>query len=110
MDYLTSKQLSEWEAFLRIDPIDSLKDDIRIAGLESLITNIVQQLYADPKKGKPTSTTPLDFIIDWVGEEKEPKKQSVEEMKAILMGLAKDQNKRVAGQNKPPVKKLNKKP
>ena len=77
-----------------------------------MITDIVQCLYA--KKGsKPKLSSPLDFIIDWTGDKVyEPKTQSVEEMKQMLMSFAKSQNKRVAAQDKrttPPVKKTNKK-
>lgn len=109
LDQLTSKQISEWEAYDRIDPIGSWRDDFRIAALESLITNIVQQLYA--KKGStPVTTTPLDFMVDWTGDKvKEPKKQSVEDMKKILLGMAKNQNKKVETQSRPPVIKTNRK-
>lgn len=106
MDCLTSKQISEWEAYDKIDPIGTWREDFRLAKIESLITNIVQQLYA--KKGsKPKLTTPLDFMVDWTGEGvvQEPKKQSVEEMKATLMSFANAQNKKVGMRNKPPVKK-----
>jgi len=105
LDCLTSRQISEWEAYDRIDPIGSWRDDFRLAKVESLITNIVQQLYA--KKGsKPVLTTPLDFMVDWTGDKSyEPKKQSVEEMKAVMMGIANAQNKKVDRQSKPPVKK-----
>jgi hypothetical protein len=50
-------------------------------------------------------------MVDWGGErcELEPKKQSVEEMKNILLGIAKSQNKKVAVRNSPPTKKINKK-
>jgi len=109
LDQLTSKQISEWEVYDRIDPIGTWRDDFRIAKLESLIVNIVQQLYA--KKGHtPTITTPLDYMPDWSGERKEaePKKQSVEEMKSILLGIAKSQNKRTERNSKPPVKKTKK--
>ena len=106
MDQLTSRQISEWEAYDRIDPIGTWRDDFRFAKLESLIINIVQQLYA--KKGStPKITTPLDCMTDWSGEGKfqEPKKQSVEDMKSILLGIANVQNKKIRGANKPPVKK-----
>jgi hypothetical protein len=115
LDQLTSKQISEWEAYDRIDPIGSWRDDFRIAKLESLLVNIVQQLYTDTKKGKkPEVTSPLDFMVDWDGsKDKEPKKQSVEEMKQILLSIASAQNKkvkRVEVQSKPPVKRTNRKP
>lgn len=108
MDQLTSRQISEWEAYDKIDPIGSWRDDFRLAKIESLITNIVQQLYA--KKGtKPKLTTPLDYMPDWTGDREvaEPKKQSVEEMKEILMSFASSQNKRAKTRNTPPVSKTN---
>jgi hypothetical protein len=100
--------LSEWEAYDRIDPIGTWREDFRMAYLSSLVTNLVISVHG--KKGAKT-TSPMDFMPDW-GEEKskEPKKQSVEEMKEILLGIAKMQNKRVGIQNRPPSKKLNKKP
>ena len=69
---------------------------MRIASLESLITNIVRTLY--PVKGKkPEMTTPSDFMIEWgKKEEQRPKlkKQSQEEMKQILLGIASVQGTR----------------
>ena len=108
MEQLTSKQISEWEAYDRIDPIGTWRDDFRLAKIESLITNIVQQLYA--KKGtKPVLTTPLDFMVDWTGDKgHEPKQQSVEEMKAVMMGFMNDQKKQAERRSKPPVKKMKK--
>lgn len=96
---MTGPQLAEWEAYDRIDPVGSWRDDFMIATFESLILNIVQQLYA--KKGTtPIVTSPLDFMPDWLGEkERGPKKQSVEEMKQILLSFAKQQNKEVDRQN-----------
>lgn len=110
MDQLTSKQISEWEAFDTIDPIGKWRDDFRFAKLESLLINIVNQLYHDPKKGKPALTNPIDFMPDWTGEGtlQEPKKQSVEEMKETLMRIAHSQNKRVKTRTTPPVKKTKK--
>ena len=38
----------------------------------------------------------MDFMLEWdLEKKKEPKKQSVEEMKAALRGIASSQNKRV---------------
>ena len=97
MDLLTSRQISEWEAYDKIDPIGKWRDDYQFAQLESLLVNIITHLFHDPKKGKPVDTTPLDFMVDWTGEGKysEPKKQSVEQMKQVMMDIATNQNKRV---------------
>ena len=108
MDQLTGPQICEWEAYNKIDPIGSWVEDFRGAKLESLIVNIVQQLYC--KQGhQPVITSPLDFMPDWLGERKvESKKQSVEEMKQILTSFARRQNAKVEAQNKtferPPAK------
>ena len=87
---LTSAQLTEWEAYDRLDPIGKWRDELGFASLSSLITNIVRQLY--PEKGrKPKLTSPVDFMLEWGKEEEqkpEPKKQSVEDMKQIIMGIA----------------------
>lgn len=108
LDQLTSKQLSEWEAYDRLDPIGSWREDFRMAYLSSLITNLTISVHG--KKGAKT-TTPMEFMPEWdrEGVIHEPKKQSVEEMKAIMMGIAKNQNKKVVVRNNPPVKKLNRK-
>jgi hypothetical protein len=105
LGYLTGWQISEWEAYDKIDPIGSWREDFRMAFLSSLITNLVISVHG--KKGAKT-TSPVDFMPNWTGEEKEPKRQSTEEMKQILLGIASTQNKRVRGLDKPPVSKMRK--
>ena len=113
MEDITSAQLSEWEAFDRIDPIGKFRDEIMIANFEALILNIVNKLYA--KKGViPKLVSPMDFMPDWSGVlKKDEGKQSIEEMKRTLMSFAKDQNKRVEKEkklhNRPPTIKTGKK-
>ena len=105
MDQLTSKQLSEWEAYDKLDPIGTWREDFRLAYLSSLLTNLVISIHG--KKGTK-HTTPMEFLLNWdVDAKVEPKKQSVEEMKQILMGLAKSQNKKETRRTKPPTKKTN---
>jgi len=91
LDDLTSKQISEWEAFDRIEPIDSeTRADYRNGILASLVANLASQIYK--KKGeKPKEFSPKDFMPDYEDGDKttkESKSQSVEEQKRILMGLA----------------------
>lgn len=95
---LTLEQLQEWEAYDKLDPVGTWRDDFRMAYLASLIQNIVLCLYP-PKKGeKPKLTTPSDFMPMWDEELRKikttPKKQSTEEMKSFLMALARSQNKK----------------
>lgn len=94
MDVLTSEQISEWEAYDKLDPIGSWRDDYRFAAFESLILNIVTTLY--PAKGRtPKQVEPLDFMPNWDGSKRPVKKQSVEEMKSALLGIAEAVNKKL---------------
>lgn len=91
MDQLTSAQLSEWEAYDRLDPIGKWRDDYSFAVLNALIVNIVNKLYG---KGKGKQYTPNDFMPNWSGEKKSVRTQSVEEMKQSLLNIAKIANTR----------------
>lgn len=112
LDKLTSAQISEWQAYDKIDPIGKWRDDFNTASIESLLINVVNKLYA--KKGStPKVTTAVDFMPNWSGEKEEPKVQSLEEMKKTLLSIAQAQNKKVSITQKKklpskPVKKENK--
>lgn len=90
MEQLTSEQLSEWEAYDRLEPIGRQRDDYRTALLCSVVTNIARSVWH--KKGtKPKMTTINDFLLQWGVESQTTnasKKQSVEEMKSILQAIA----------------------
>ena len=102
MDNLTGVQLSEWEAYDKLDPIGTWREDFRSASLMALVSNMM--------KGKEDkANTPLDFMPDWDKSKKE-KTQSVEDMKRAIMSIAKTQTKKVEKEeallkkiNKPPV-------
>ena len=51
-------------------------------------------LYSDKNK-PPKYTTPKDFMPNWSGDGEIEKKQSVSDMKAILLAVAKAQNNKV---------------
>lgn len=109
MDSLTSVQLSEWEAYDRLDPVGAWREDFRMAYLSSLITNLTISVHG--KKGTK-QTNLMDFLPKWdIGAEqgKEIKVQSVEDMKKALLEIASHQNKKVAGLKKPPTVKTNRK-
>jgi len=114
LEQLTSAQLSEWEAYDRLDPIGSWRIDHGFAQVVSEITNIVNQLY--PKEGtKPVVTSPIDYMPIWDKVErqktikqrelKESKKQTASEIKNYLMSFANAHNKRLLKQNIPPREK-----
>lgn len=107
---MNAVQLSEWEAYDRLDPMGSWTDDFRMARLMTLIMNIVRSLY--PKKGhKPEMVTPDEFMPNWLGEEQEAiiKQQDPEEMKQIFQALVRAQNKKKVLHNNPPSKLTKKK-
>ena len=92
LDHLTSKQLSEWEAYDRLDPIGTWREDFRLAYLSSLVTNIAIQVNG--KKGAKL-TQPQDFMLEWGKDKEEIEKQSVDQIKEFMMNFAQGQNRRV---------------
>ncbi len=105
MDHLNSVQLSEWEAYDRLDPIGTWREDFRMAYLSSLITNLTISVHGK-KNAKQTNI--MDFMPKWdlSGDTKEVKVQSLDEMKKALIDIANAQNKKEAKKkaniNRPP--------
>lgn len=95
---LTITQLEEWEAYDKIDPIGSWREDFRMAYLASTITNLTISVHG---KQNAKMTAPSEFMPEWVGEE-EPRIQSVEEMKEIVLGISKFINKKKIDNLTPP--------
>jgi hypothetical protein len=101
LDQLTSYQLSEWEAYDRLDPIGTWREDFRVAELLSLITNTARAVHG--KKGIKMSS-PSDFMPNWdalASGIPQVKKQSAEEMKQILLSMASTHNRKVKNKMEP---------
>jgi hypothetical protein len=97
LDQLTSTQVSEWEAYDRIDPIGQWREDHRWASLTAQMTNLLT--WAHAKKG--SSHTATDFIPQWdITAPAEIKVQSIEDMKRVFEEIAGYQNKNVGDQPK----------
>jgi uncharacterized membrane protein len=93
LEKLTSKQLSEWQAYDRLEPIDNQqRSDLRMGILASLIANLAANIYSKKNK-KPKKFKPEDFMPKWNTSGRAKKQQSVEEMKSILMAFTKQGNK-----------------
>jgi hypothetical protein len=108
---LSSHQLDEWEAFDKLDPIGTWREDYRMAYIAATVINIVKQLYHEKDK-TPVLISVADLMPIWDGERRkqiEEQKQDPEEMKQILLGIVQVHNKRVASVEKlstrPPTKK-----
>ena len=82
----------EWEAVDVLDPIGEQRADYRTAQLCCTIDNIAKAIWG--KKGANKFSKISDFIPKWGSEEevKETKKQTTEEMKAIMFGLQRHMN------------------
>jgi len=108
LDHLTSAQLSEWEAYDRLDPIGTWREEYRTAKLCSVIDNNFR--WAHGKKGTEM-TKPVDYMPDWDMSDTKTsvKKQSPNEIKEFLLRFAKVHNKQIERQKKvrntPPIKK-----
>lgn len=104
-DGLSAKQLSEWEAMDRLDPIGEFRADFRMAELASVITNIAIKWSAGKKQVKLTDI--MEYMPQWdvdAPKEFEVKKQSVEEMKEVFKRIAESANKhfKKIGNRRPP--------
>ena len=95
MDQLTSVQLSEWEAYDRLDPIGTWRDDFRTALLASIVTNVAMGMAG--VKGKMTK--PLDFMPNWNGEEVETAvtAQTPDDILNVFKNIISVQNKKKKG-------------
>jgi hypothetical protein len=85
LEQLTAHQLVEWEEYNKIDPVGEWRNDFKFALLLSTITNLMISAYG--KQGSKL-TKLEDFLIEWEGGKQEEKKQSVVDMKNVLLGLA----------------------
>ena len=89
MGQLTSAQISEWQAYDKLDPIGTWREDYRMAYLASLMFNLVLSMNGEKDDAK--YTIPYKFMPQWDihGEEiKEPVKQSIDEMVSMVKGIA----------------------
>jgi hypothetical protein len=86
LDILTSKQVSEWLAYDRLDPIGEYRNDSRFAIVCSTITNIARSIWG---KNGSKMTLISDFMPQYEQKQINRKpKQSVEQMKDILKTIA----------------------
>ena len=99
LECLSLEELQEWEAFDSLEPVGRLEErmEYMFGMVCAVITNNIAAIFG--KKGSnQTTVTPADFMPKWGVFPEEVKKekqiQSVEEMKQILLSMAKVQNAR----------------
>lgn len=103
LEQLTSAQLSEWEAYDRLDPIGTWRDDHNTAYIISSITNLFNAMHTE-EGHEVLMTTPGDFIPIWDPEERkkiaknkeseEQRKNSQENLTKALLDFARRHNER----------------
>jgi hypothetical protein len=92
LNVLTAQQISEWEAFNRIQPIGSERYDFYFAQLMTTFHNIAVG-FSGSKTAKQFEMK--DFIPNWTGIEEEPEVMSPEEIKQFWITFAENHNKKV---------------
>jgi hypothetical protein len=96
---LTIQQLNEWEAYDKLDPIGSWRDDFRIAKLEALFRNIYRE------KKETALISPVDCMIEWGKKEKKDTKNLSETILSFFKGHNKREDyKEKIKSIKPPTK------
>lgn len=90
LDYLTSDQVAEWEAYDRLEPIGGFRQDYRFAQVCHLIYELAQSVYG--KKDKRQRSHPMDFMPWGPSERAQPKKQTAEEIKTALVAIFKQKS------------------
>ncbi len=73
---LSSKEVTDWQAFSAIEPFGEEREDIRAAMVACTVANALRSSKSPPCKIK-------DFMLNF----EPPKQQSKQDMKAILMGV-----------------------
>lgn len=88
--------LEEWMAFDLIEPLDSAyRVEVALARMSALLVDMVNAIHG--KKGeRPPPAKITDYLSDWssvlLDKGPGPKKQSVNEMKSLLLKVANGQN------------------
>ena len=80
---MTSAEFTEWIAYSTLEPFGPLADDNRAGGIAAATTGTVPR--------EPTQTKPLlpeDYFPTLKPEGPRPKKQTAEDMMAVLRGMA----------------------
>lgn len=67
LSQVSSREITEWEAFARIEPIGDSRGDLRMAILDSLVANANR----DPER-HPDPFTVMDFLPDFWKKPEDP--------------------------------------
>jgi hypothetical protein len=106
LEYLTSEQISEWEAFNELEPIGDVRQDIHNANLIAWIVNTARCMVPR-KRGSPPPKmmAPAEALLKWYEDDDQrdipQAKQPMQEMKNILLRMARDSKGKLRRRKKP---------
>jgi hypothetical protein len=94
IDNLSAKQISEWEAFNRIQPIGQRRLDVYFSFMMTTLHNIVIG-FSGSKTAKQFKVE--DFVPNWTGLTEKPDEvvMTEEKMKEVLLAFAQTHNQQV---------------
>ena len=95
LNNLTAEQITEWEAFNRIQPIGARRFDVYFSHFMTTLHNIAIGFSGNTNAKQFKAD---DFAPNWTGIIEEEKGMSVEEQKQFWIDFAALQNKRVREQ------------
>lgn len=110
LEYLSGDQVAEWLAYSEVEPFGGWVWDYHVAKILAVISNLIRS-FGVKKGDAPVWSTLMDFMPEWSDvfpKRKISKDQSTEEMKSILLGIAKTQNAKFNKSNTRPPKKWRK--
>ena len=90
LEELSGKQISEWEAFNRIQPIGARRFDFYYSSLMMTLHNIAVG-FSGGKSAKQFEFK--DFVPNWTGIEDEPEVMAPEKIKEFFVAFAETHNK-----------------
>jgi len=80
---IDAKELAEWSAYYSIEPFGTFRSDLQAGIIASTVANC--------NRAKNSKTfSPDDFMP--IGQHGKPKIMSGEEMKSVMMGIAKEKS------------------
>lgn len=80
---ISSRQLTEWMAFSKLEPFGEERADLRMGILAALIANVNR----DPKK-QPAPYEPDDFMPNFDGSSREKPQQTAKEIYSMFKNWA----------------------
>lgn len=89
LEELTAEELAEWEAYNKIQPVGTWRQDFRFAMIASTVVNLAKSIWGK-RSERNNLKKPQDFMPKWDSgeEDKEVPQESVDSMRNKFQLLA----------------------